>query len=95
MKTVTLSPVTVLLCHNFARTICYYTFESVSSLLAQPAKRVQFIHLVTAGSLGTVRGLKILVSAVPWPHFHLFEFNRLQTLGSQLNSILAVSKTLT
>src|SRR6266542_6142133 len=38
-------------------------------------------------SLGTVSGLKILVSAVrfcPWPHFPSLEFNQLQALRSRL-----------
>jgi hypothetical protein len=38
-------------------------------------------------SLGTVRGLKILVSAVqsrPWPHFSLLYFNALQKHESPL-----------
>jgi hypothetical protein len=34
---------------NFARTICYYVFESVNWLVVQPAKRVEFIHLATNG----------------------------------------------
>jgi hypothetical protein len=48
-------------------------------------------------TLGTVRGLKILVSVrfCPWPHSSLLEFNQLQTLR-QLEGISAVyfAKTL-